>query len=220
MWANAEVVPGARTQHRHQRRFGNPGDFADRGDPYRVQLLRRLRANSPEPFDRQWVEEGEFGAGADDQQAVRLADAAGDLGQEFGASDADRDRKADPFADCVTELLGDLGRRARDPPQSAHIEECFVDGYTFHEWGRVLEHLEHRPAGGGVGIHPGWDDDGLWAEPERLACAHRAPDAMGPGLVAGGEHDPAAHDHRPAPEVRGIALLHRRVERIEVSMKD
>ena len=56
----------------------------------------------------------------------------------------------------------------------------------------------------------------------RRACraAHRGADAERLRLVAGGEHDPAADDHRPAAQARVVALLDRRVERVEVGVQD
>ena len=43
---------------------------------------------------------------------------------------------------------------------------------------------------------------------------------MGPGLVAGRHHDPGANDHGPAPQPGVVALLDRREEGVEVSVKD
>ena len=56
----------------------------------------------------------------------------------------------------------------------------------------------------------------------RRACAtaHRRADAERLGLVAGREHDAAADDHRPAAQARVVALLDRRVERVEVGVED
>ena len=54
----------------------------------------------------------------------------------------------------------------------------------------------------------------------RLAAAHRGAHAVGLGLVAGGEHDAAADDHRPSAQRGIVALLDRRVERIEISVQD
>ena len=56
----------------------------------------------------------------------------------------------------------------------------------------------------------------------RRACAaaHRGAHAERLRLVAGGEHDAAADDHRPAAQPRVVALLDRRVERVEVGVED
>jgi hypothetical protein len=45
-------------------------------------------------------------------------------------------------------------------------------------------------------------------------------DALRLRLVAGGEHDTAADDHRPAEQPRVVPLLDRREERVEISVED
>ena len=54
----------------------------------------------------------------------------------------------------------------------------------------------------------------------RLRPAHRRAHAARLRLVARGEHDAAADDHRPAPQPRVVALLDRRVERVEVGVQN
>ena len=60
----------------------------------------------------------------------------------------------------------------------------------------------------------------LRAQPARLPAAHRRAHAARPRLVARREHDAAADDHRPAAQPRIVALLDRRVERVEVGVQD
>ena len=64
-------------------------------DPARVQLRGGDRPDAPQPLDRQRVQERELAVRRHDQQAVGLGHAAGDLGEELRARDADRDRQAD-----------------------------------------------------------------------------------------------------------------------------
>ena len=58
------------------------------------------------------------------------------------------------------------------------------------------------------------------AEPPRLRAAHRRADAVRLRLVARGEHDAPADDHRPAAQARIVALLDRREERVEIGVED
>ncbi len=55
---------------------------------------------------------------------------------------------------------------------------------------------------------------------ERLAAAHGGAHPEGLGLVAGRQHDPAAHDHGPSPQYGVVALFDRGVERVEVGVQD
>ena len=112
------------------------------------------------------------------------------------------------------------GRRAGDPPQAADVEERLVDREPLHERRRVPEDLEHRLARFRVHLHAGPHDDRLGTEAASLHLAHRCPHAGGLGFVAGGEHDPAAHDHGAAAERRVITLLDRGVERVGVRVED
>ena len=53
-----------------------------------------------------------------------------------------------------------------------------------------------------------------------LASTHRRADAVGPGLVAGREHDSHPDDHRTAAQATVVSLLDRREERVEVGVQD
>ena len=107
-----------------------------------------------------------------------------------------------------------------DPLEPADVEEGLVDREALDQRRRVLEHGVHRLAGLGVGRHPGRDDDRLGAQPAGLAAAHGGADAVHLRLVARGEHHAAADDDRPPAQARVIALLDRRVERVEVGVQD
>ena len=85
-----------------------------------------------------------------------------------------------------------------DPPQPADVEEGLVDREALDQRRGVVEHLEHGLAGLGVGREAGRHHDGVRAQRAGLAAAHGGAHAAGLGLVAGGQHDAAADDHRPA----------------------
>ena len=114
----------------------------------------------------------------------------------------------------------DLHRGARDPGQPAHVEEGLVDRQRLDQGSGVAEDLEHVATGLRVRRHPRWHDDRVRTQLPGLASAHRGAHAVGLGLVAGGEHDPAADDHRPPAQRRVVALLDGRVERVEISVQD
>jgi len=113
-----------------------------------------------------------------------------------------------------------LDRCPRDLGQAAHLEERLVDRQAFDERRGVLEHLEHSFARVDVRGEVRFDDDGPRAQPTRLAAAHRGADTERLGLVARREHDSAADDNGPPPQVRRVALLDGRVEGVEVGMQD
>ena len=102
----------------------------------------------------------------------------------------------------------------------AHVEERLVDREPLDERRRVVEDLEHRLARLGVRRHARRDDDRVGAQPARLPAAHRGADAERLRLVARREHDPAADDDGPAAQPRVVALLDRRVERVDIGVQD
>jgi hypothetical protein len=214
------MPPGRRAQQRHQRALAQVGHVGHRPHAPAVQLGRGLLAHAPEQLDRQRVQELALAVGLDDEQAVRLADPARDLGQELGPGHADRDRQADPFPDLLAQPRRDLGGRTGDHAQATHIQERLVDGDALDQRRRVMEDLEHGLAGRGVGRHPRLDDDRVGAQQERLPAAHRRAHAAALGLVARRQHDPHAHDHRAATQARVVPLLYRRVERVQIGVQD
>src|SRR6185295_8614523 len=76
-----KVAAGRATQHRDERVLRELCDLADRADPALVEPGGGLRPDTPEPLDRQRVEELQLSVGRDHEQAVWLRDAARHLGE-------------------------------------------------------------------------------------------------------------------------------------------
>jgi len=207
-------------EHRNQGGLVQPRDLAHCRDALGQKLVGRDRADPPQPPYRKRMQELKLAIGWHDQKTVRLGNPARDLGEELRAGDADGDGQTDDLEHVAPQLRGDLGRRPRDPPQATHVEEGLVDRDALHERRRVREHLEHRLAGLAVGREPGRDDDRVGAEAARPPSAHRRAHPTGPRLIARREHHAAAHDDGAPAQPRVVALLDRRVERVEVSMHD
>jgi hypothetical protein len=166
------------------------------------------------------VEEIQFFSRWDAQEAVRLRNAARDLGEELRARDADGDRDADALANLSSQPQGDLARRAREPSHPSDIEECLVDGKALDEWSRVLEHAVERLARVRIGGHARRDRDCIGAKAAGPRPTHRGADAERLGLVARGQHDAAADDHGAATKTRIVPLLDRSEKRIGVCVQD
>ena len=215
-----KVAAGRATQHRDERVLGELRDLADRADPALVEPGGGLRPDTPEPLDRQRVEELELSVGRDDEQAVGLRDAARNLGEELRARDANGDREADPLAHLAPQARSDLFRRACEPLHSAHVEEGLVDREPLDERCRVLEDPEHLSARLRVRVHPRRDDHGVRAEAARLSAAHRGADAVRLRFVARRQHDPRTDDDRPSSQRGIVPLLDRREERVDVGVED
>ena len=216
----AQVTAGRPAEHRDERRLRQCGELADRPHVPGLQAPRRRRADAPHALDRQRVQERELAVGGDDDQAVRLCDAAGHLREELRPRHADGDRQSHALAHRGAQAHRDLLRCARDPLHPAHVEEGFVDRQPFDDGRCVLEDGEQRPARFHVGGEARRDDDRLGAEATRLPSAHGRADAVRLRLVARGQHDAAADDDRPAAEPGVVPLLDRRKERIRVCVQD
>ena len=166
------------------------------------------------------MQERQLTLGRYHEETVGLGHAARDLREELRAGNADRDREADLLEHVTPKRPGDLCRRARHAPEATDIEERLVDREPFHEWRRVLEHLEHGSARVGVRAHPGIDDDRVRTQLSRLAAVHRRAHAVGLRLVAGRQDDARSDEHRPPTQARVVPLLHRRIEGVEVGVED
>ena len=214
-------LPARRTpEHRDEQRLVETGDLPDGADSTAVELLGGDAADSPQPLDRKWMQERELAVRRNERETVRLRDRARHLREELRPGDPDGDREPDLLEHPPTQPRRDLRRPAREPLETANVEERLVDRQPFDERRRVLEHLEHRLARLRVRGHPRRDHDRVRAQPPGTPAAHRRADAERLGLVARGEHDPAADDHRPAAQARIVPLLDRREERVEVGMED
>ena len=91
----------------HEEVVGQRRQVADRPDAVLLQRRRPIRADAPQPRDRERREERRLGARRDDDQAVGLAEVAGDLGDQLRRRDPDRDRQPDLAADRVLDLPAD-----------------------------------------------------------------------------------------------------------------
>jgi len=62
-----EVPARCSTEHRLERRLGDLRDLADGLEPPPVESPGGRRTDTPEPFDRQWVQKGELPVRRHDQ---------------------------------------------------------------------------------------------------------------------------------------------------------
>ena len=214
-------VPARRpAEHRDQRRLGQPGHLAHRGDAAAAQLGRGDRADPPEALDREGMEELELALRVDDEQAVGLGHAARHLGEELGPGHAHGYGQPNALGDLPAQPHCDLASRARDPPQPADVEERLVDRQALDQGCGLVEHLEHRLAGLRVGRHARLHDNRPRAQPARLGAAHGRTNPERLGLIAGGEHDAPADDDGTPAQAGIVPLLDRRVEGVEVGVQD
>ncbi len=158
--------------------------------------------------------------GGTSKQAVGFGDVAGDLGQEFGAGHADADGQPYAFLDRLSQSRGDVDGGASGPPQPADLEKRLVDRETLHQGRGVVEDIEHGPAGLDVGVHAGFDHHRRRAQATGLDAVHGGADTARLGFVTGGHDYAAADDDRATAQLRSVALLDRRVERVEVGVQD
>ena len=203
------------------------GQLSDRAHTHGVKPLLGLGAEAGDGADGERSEKVGFGAWLDKHQAVRLSRAAGDLGDEFRGGRAHRRRQPNLGVDLELDPARNLVRR-RGPVacSGGHVEIGLVEGDTLDQLGRgeAAEDLMDEPAclaiSGAIGI----DNHQLWAQLQSLVKRHRRAHAESARLV-GSSHDdrpPRAPGHRdryPA-ELGVVALVHRRVERVEVDVED
>ncbi len=199
-----DVRSGRLPEHALRGRGLELRELTDRADAVAVQLLRRHRADAPQPLDGERQEELLLPIGLDDEESVGLAHRTRDLREELRAGDADRDRQARLGAHPLPQPDGDGLGSAGDASQAADLEESLVDGEPLHERGGVAEDAEDVLAGRGVGLHPRRHDDGVGAQ---LAPAGR-PSPCGRPAPSPRSSRPARPRRRRSPGARGAPAHH------------
>ena len=100
------------------------------------------------------------------------------------------------------------------------IGERLVDRYPLDQRREVVEHVDRRIAQPLILLEMTADENELRAELPRLPARHAAAHAERLGLIGGGKHHAAADRDRLAAQARVEQLLDRRIERVEIGMKD
>ena len=148
-----QVPAGRPPEHGDQVALAERRDLPDRRQPAGVQLAGGDRPDAPQPLDRQRVQELQLLPGRHDNSPSGFATALATLARclvvatptVIGNPTSSRTRVRNRSAICS----GEPG----DAPHAAHVQERLVDRDALHERRRVLEDLEHRLAGLGVGLH-------------------------------------------------------------------
>ena len=172
--------PDARPSIQTSAASGMPATWPTVVIPRRRSFSAVDRPDAPEPLDRQRVEELELAVGGDDEQAVRLRDAARHLCEELRARDPDRDRQPDLLEDGAAEADGDLAGRSRRCARARGRRGTPRRSRCPRRRGGVVEDAEDGLARVDVGAESGRDDDRVGAEPPGAPLAHGGADAAAP----------------------------------------
>ena len=204
------------------------GQVADRLYPDLRELLLQLGPHAPQPAHGQRRQERGLGAGGNHHQPVGLAHVGGDLGHQLRGGHSHRRAELRLAPHRLFEAPRDLLAGAEGAAAARHVEERLVDRHRLHPVGEPPEDLHDALRLPGVLLHVHRQVGALGAQPEGLGDGHGAPHPEDAGLVGRGGDDPAPaapqrarpHDHGLAPQLRAVALLHRRVERVHVDVED
>ena len=200
------------------------GYVADRVQPYCQQARHGLLPGTPQPVYRQWRQPALGLLRRHHREAVRLAVGAGHLGDVLAAGNAYRDVQAGGVAHRLFDLAAHLQGRPEQPLGAAHVEERLVQRQRLHprrEIGKDVHHLRRDLL---IALEARFHHDGVRTAPPRLGHRHGAADAVGPRLVAGGEHHAAVavrpHQDRLAAQRGIVQLLDSGVEGVHVRVND
>ena len=207
-------------QESHERVDIGSCDILDMGDASVAQLLRSGWAHTPQPFNRQRMQELKFTARFHDQEPIGFADGACDLGQELGRSTTHADGEADFGKDPSTEFCSDDLTRSHEPVKPGDVQECLVDRHGFDLGCGVVEDVKDGLACIGVCLHTWRNFDDVWAQLAGLASIHCGPDTHGPRFVTCRKHDTTANHHWAVSQGGVVSLLDRCIEGIKVGMQD
>ena len=194
--------------------------MADAVDAALGERLPSDRTDAPHEADGQRVEERPLVGRLDHDQPVRFGHLRRDLGEVLGARRADRDRQPDlvahPGSDPPPDDIG-LAEQAHGP---GDVEEGFVDRDPLDEWREVVEHRHDLVAQPLVLREVAADEREVGAQLLGPPTRHPSLHSEFLGLVRRRQHHAASDGDRPAAQVGLQHLLDRRVERVEVGVKD
>ncbi len=197
---------------------------SDGPDPRSLQRRLGGLADAPDDADRFGFEERLGFGPADDGEATRFVEVAGDLGEVFVVAEADGAGEAklgfhlagqageEDGGGCAVQALG-----------AGQVEEGFVEGERLDGGGEAFHHGPDRAAGLDVGGEAGFDDHGFGTELEGLKHRHGGADAFDPGEVAAGGDDAAgaaADDEGVVAQGGVVALFDAGIEGVAVHVGD
>ena len=220
MRESEQVVPGRPADRIDKLVLLERRNISHLDKPASLQFRRRHRSDAPERFYREGVEELQLQTGLDDEQPVGLGNRACNFREELRRCDADAQRQSDLASNPFAQRLRNRAAITNQPPQTGHVDEGLIDREPLNLRRRFPEDLEHRLTGLGIRAHPSGDDDGVGTQALRFANARRTANAPAFGLVTRSGDDAHTHQHRATAQRWIVALLHGRVERIEIGMQD
>ena len=223
--AIAQQDADAAGQQRTQLLVGQRGERADRRDPDGAQPLLRLRADAGEAPHVERGEEACLLARYDHGQTARLAGVAADLGHHLARRDPERAGQARPRAHRRLHRLRDDARFEEVAGHLAEVEVALVDAGLLDGRRDPAHGRPDVPGVLAVERVPRAYEHRLRAAADRLGRAHRGVDAEPPrNVVCGGDDATAmrvaADDQRLRPQLGILQLLDRRVEGVEVEVRD
>src|SRR2546425_4003316 len=225
--AEGEVVEGLAVSAESSGQDGarRALELADPGEAEVAESLRHDPADTPEALDGQGAEESRLVAGRDNHEPVGLLKLGRHLRDDVVRGQPRRRRQAGLGQDASLDQADRGERAAEERLGSAEVNERLVDRYGFYERRKVDEdaHDLNRNALVFPQVHR--QKGGVRAEPRRAADRHRRADAEPPRFIGSRGDDAAAgragaHDDREAAQLRTIALLDRRIERVHVHVRD
>ena len=214
-----QLAAGGAAEQRHELVLASRATCADGRDPVRVQLAGGDRADAPQPLDRQRMQERELGAGGTTSRPSGFATALATLARNLvgatptviGSPTSSSTRAAAARRSRAASRRSAACRGRRGTPRRS----------TAPRPAASCRGRRRTPPCSPPSTPPSAaDHDRVRAQPPRPPPAHRRPHPARLRLVAGRQHHAAADDHRPAAQPRIVALLDRRVERVEVGVQD
>ncbi len=210
----------------YELRLSGLRQVVDGGHAGAPEMVAGGRPDPRQHADRQGGQQIPFGAGLDEDEAVRLGLLRGDLGEHLGARESDGAAETRHRVDGRPQPLprrAGRGRVVRRPP-GLQVHERLVQAQRFHQGRQPSQQAHHLLAHRAVQGEAGHQIRRVGREPPGLRGGHRRVHPEPPGLVrGGGDHAPgseAAHHDRLAAQTRFSRLLRRRVEGVHVQVED
>ena len=218
------VLAGCPKQFVERRKRHLP-ELSDRANLQSLKDSAGHLSDTPQFSDRQRVEKRLYFIRLNNNEAIRLLQGTGDLGNKFVSGHADGGGQLQFRPDSLFDLPTDFGGASKQGFAPRDIEKGFVERKRFNQWSELLKNVSNLPGHGRVVINPRLNDDSMRAKSSGTTRRHGTMHSKLASLIIRRSHNPTTfrrttNDHRLTNKRRILPLLNRGIESIHVDMQD
>ncbi|CDE47760.1 unknown [Sutterella sp. CAG:351] len=189
-----------------------------------MHFLCSSRPDSPEGLNRKLINKAQSVFRLHLKESVRLLPVTRDFREKFIKGNADRRDKREFLSDFTLDSERRFRAARKRNRALRDIQKRFIDRNRLHQRRVAAENSLDCARHFLIALHIRVDEDEIRAQRLRAVGRHSGVNAVTPGFITRGRnHAPpfsSADRYRTAPELRVVALLDRRIERVHVDVEN